>query len=170
MTQEVVDRLLDPIQTNLFTSRRAGNFIFWCHSGSPEWPWKTLNFQACFQDRKNQKNHPQGFQKTLKIGPRIIKERVLRKHGFCNTFLTKTLFWKLQLSIIPLENRCKKSPGNKPKTNIEFNPSNTKKLSKWDRKISPKSIKILFRTPTCPSCCSHGPLGCPQADKMVPGW
>ena len=36
-------------------------------------------------------------------------------------------------------------------------------------KINPKSPKILFRIPTCPPCCSHGPLRCPQADKMVPG-
>ena len=31
-----------------------------------------------------------------------------------------------------------------------------------------KSYKNWFWAPMCDSCCSHGRLGCPQADKMVP--
>ena len=168
MTQEVVDRLLDPTQAHLFTINLPYSFILWCQSGSPRWSGKTLNFQTCFQGRKSQKKYPQALQKTQKIDPRNTKTQFLWKHGFCNTFRTKTLFSELQLSIIPLKNRCKKWPGNKLQKNTEFNPSELKKLSKWVPEIKPKSLKILLRTPTCPSCCSHGPPGCPQADKMVP--
>ena len=32
----------------------------------------------------------------------------------------------------------------------------------------PRSLKISVWTPACPSCCSHGPPGSPQADQMVP--
>ena len=42
------------------------------------------------------------------------------------------------------------------------------KLSKWGPQIVPKSIKIQFWTPMCPSCCSHDPPGCPPAAKMIP--
>ena len=52
--------------------------------------------------------------------------------------------------------------------NIEFNSSEPKKLSKRGPKITYKSLKIWVRTHTCPSCCSHGPPECPQANKMTP--
>ena len=33
---------------------------------------------------------------------------------------------------------------------------------------SPKSVKVRFQTPICPSCCSHSLPGCPRGPKMVP--
>ena len=36
-------------------------------------------------------------------------------------------------------------------------------------KITPKSMKILFQTTSCPSCCSHGPPRWSRGAKMAPG-
>ena len=163
-----MDRLLDRTQTEVFTPQPPVALF----SGAIQDPQSDLEkhsiFNPPFQGRKSQKSPSQGVQKTPKSEPRITKKRFLRKHGFCNTFLTKTLFSKLQLSIIPLKNRCKKRTGNEPQKNTEFDPSRPKNLSKWAPKIIPKSLKICLRNPTCRSCCSHSPPGRPRADKMAP--
>ena len=155
-------------QTGIFTTDSCIPLFYGANQDPQGDLEKHSNFKPVSKAEKSQKKNPQALQKTQKIDPRNTKTQLLRKHGFCNTFHTKTLFSELQLSIIPLKNRCKKWPGNKLQKNTEFNPSELKKLSKWGPKIKPKSLKILLRTPTCASCCSHGPPGCPQADKMVP--
>ena len=140
MTQEVVDRLLDSTQSNLFTM----DPVFPLFSGAIQDPKNDLEkHKICKPISKAEKSETSAprLQKTPQIDPRITKKRFLRKHDFCNTFLTKTLFCKLQLSIIPFKSRCKKWPGNKPNKNIEFKPIEATKLSKWSLKINPKSLK-----------------------------
>ena len=109
------------------------------------------------------------------------KTRTNRPSNHQKTILAKTYFLQYlphEKNLVPRAQIAKNSTTKSmqkvtwkqaPK-NTEFNPSEFKKLSKWDdSQITLKSIKILLRTPACPSCCSHGPPGCPQADKMVPG-
>jgi hypothetical protein len=84
--------LIMRIQTNLFTTYPV--ILLFCGAvQDSQGTLKTLNFQACFQGRESQKTCPQGFkQKHEQISlRRITRKRFWRKHGFCNTFHTKTL-------------------------------------------------------------------------------
>ena len=51
---------------------------------------------------------------------------------------------------------------------MQFQAPLLKELCKKDPKIIPKSMKILFRTPSCLSCCSHGLPRCSRTAEMVP--
>ena len=84
--REIINSSLVRIQSAIFTMDLA----IWSHSGAAGWPWKTLNFQACLQGSRSQKNHPQGLRKTPKSTSNH-KKRFLPKHSFCNTLFTKTL-------------------------------------------------------------------------------
>ena len=143
MTQEVVDKLLDPIQTEVFTSRAAGPFIFWCQSGSPRWPWKTFIFQACHQGRKVRKKYK--ASKKHQNSPR-------------NTFLTKTLFWELQLSMIPFKRSMQKVAWKQAQKKHRLSPIETQKPFKMRSQNHPHVSFLLL--PWSP--------GCPHADEMAP--
>ena len=170
MTQEVVDRLLDPIQSGLFTMDPGHAFIFWCHSGSPRRPWKTPNFQACFQGRKTLKTCSQGLQKTSKIDPRITNKRFLRKHGFCNTFLAKTLFSELQLSIIPLKIDAKSDLDTSSKKTQNLTHQNSKSSQNGVPKSSQNHWKSCFGPPRVLPAAPMVPQGVPKLTKWSPGW
>ena len=82
-------------------------------------------------------------------------------HFFCNHFNAKTTISKSQTSKIRIRNRLKKWPETKKCKLLDF-----KKLIYTGPKIIPKSMKILLRTTSCPSCCSHGPPRCSRGAKM----
>ena len=113
MTQEVVDRLLHRIQTAIFTMDPCIPLFYGANQDPQGDLEKHSIFKPVSKAEKSQKKYTQALQKTQKIDPRNTKTQFLRKHGFCNTFHTKTLFQELQLPIIPQKNRCKKWPGNK---------------------------------------------------------
>ena len=52
--------------------------------------------------------------------------------------------------------------------NIQSNTSKPEQLSKLGPTISPKSLKIRFRSPRMSFVLLHGPQGWPQDAKMVP--
>ena len=108
MTQEVVDRLLDPTQTHVFTMDPCIPLFYGANQDPQGDLEKHSIFKPVSKAEKNQKKYTQALQETHKIDPRNTKTQFLRKHGFCNTFHTKTVFSELQLSIIPPTIRCKK--------------------------------------------------------------
>ena len=107
MTQEVVDRLLDPIQTGIF-SPESPVLLF---SGAIQDPQGDLEKHSIFKPvskaEKLRKPAPRASKKHQKIDPRITNKRFLRKHGFCNTFNAKTLFLHPQASQLRATNQHK---------------------------------------------------------------
>ena len=156
MTQEVIDMLPVRIKSVIFTMDPCIPLFYGANQDPQGDLEKHSIFKPVSKAEKSQKKYPQAFQKTQKLDPRNTKTQFLR-NGFCNTFHTKTLFSELQLSIIPLENRCKKWPGNKLHKNTELNPSELKKLSKWGPQIKPNSLKTWAakkrKAPLCWQCC-----------------
>ena len=125
-------------------------------------------FKPVSKAEKSQTKYTQALPKKQTNRPSKHQNTVFAKTWFLQYLPVENLVFRAPAVNNSIKNRCKKLPGNKLQKNTEFNPSELKKLSKWSPQIKPKSSKILLRTPTCPSCCSHGPPGCPQADKMVP--
>ena len=166
MTQEVIDRLLVPIQSNVYHGP-TGVFIFWCQSGSPKWPWKTLNFQACFQMGKTQKTCSQGLQKTRKS---TLESPIT---DFCESIFLQYLPCENLVLRAPTDNNPTHNPMQKmtwkhaPKKQTEFNPSELKKGSQNGLPKSFKIGKIWFWAPMCPSVV---PLNFPKLTKRSPGW
>jgi hypothetical protein len=153
-------------QTRIFTMDPCIPLFY----GANQDPQGDLEKHAIFK-------HVSKAEKSEKVPPSRPKNTTSRPSKHQNTVVAKTWF----LQYFPHENLVSRAPpvNNSTKKsmqkvtwkqalkNTEFNVSELKKLSKWNPKIKPKSLKILLRTPTCPSCCSHGPPGCPQADKML---
>ena len=79
---------------------------------------------------------------------------------FCNPSHTKCLFLEPGTSRFRPYNRFKKCPGNKHEQKHRILTLGAQKAFKLGSQNHPKSIKIRFRTPRCPSCCCHGLPGC----------
>ena len=67
------------------------------HSGLRIWDdpritSKLINFQANLQGNKSHENWSQGYPKSWKIDPEIIRNPISAKVVFCNTFIAKCLF------------------------------------------------------------------------------
>ena len=101
----------------------------------------------------NQRNFSQGFRKTPQIWTEIMTQNVICEHllftiCFMRATDILTFYKKIGTNKIKLSSRCL-----------------PKELPKWSPEIGTKSLKIEFRTPMCPSCCSHGFPGCPPCLK-----
>ncbi len=91
MTQEVVDRLLVPIQSNLFTMDPPVALFSGAIHGPRNDFEKHSIFKPVSKTEKTPKNHPQDPQKTTKNDHQITKKLFLRKHGFRNNLFTKIM-------------------------------------------------------------------------------
>ena len=90
MTQEVVDRLLDPTQADLFTTEPPVPLF----SGAIQDPQVDFEKQSIFKPvSKAAKvaNILSASDKNTKNDPRITQGRFSRKHKFCTTFLKRPL-------------------------------------------------------------------------------
>ena len=68
------------------------------HSGLRIWDdprilWKSINFRASLQGNKSHGNWSQGYPKSWKIDPGIIRNPIFTEVDFCNTSNAKCMFF-----------------------------------------------------------------------------
>lgn len=97
-----------------------------------------------------------------------MKRAFFYKFNCCNTLQAKTLSQEPQASKLRIKRRYKKLPKNKPRNKLKCRASVPETLPNYNPKINPKSMKILFLTPSCPSCSFHGPPRCSGGAKIAP--
>ena len=102
MTQEIVDRLLDRIQSVIFTTDPP-ILLF---SGANQDPRGDLEKHSIFMPASK-------VEKVRKTGHGASKKHQNRSSDQQKTFFAKTLFLQYLPYEIPLKNQCKKWPGNK---------------------------------------------------------
>ena len=103
--------------------------------------WKFINFRASLQGNKSHENWSQGYSKSWKIDPGIMRNPISTKVDFCNTFHAKCLFLQSRTPKFRPKNHQKKQPGNRYEKISFFCLKMPKKLSEWVPKIDKKSIK-----------------------------
>ena len=110
---------------------------------------KSINFQTCFQGSKIRKTTPKASKKTIKIDPRIHKNKFCGRKCFALLSMRKPGSRSLRRSNFDSEIE-KKWTGNKSETKMNFPASMPKKLSKKCPEIDPESIKILLVLQSAP--------------------
>ena len=136
---------------------------------TPESPWKFINFRAGLQGNKSHENWSQGYPKSWKIDPGIIRNPISTEVDFCNTSYAKCMFFQSQTPKFRPKNQQKKQPGNRYEKIFILGLEMPKKLSEWVPQINNKSIKSKPGPPRVLPCALQCPRIVPGSFQSPPG-
>ena len=116
-------------------------------------------------------------RKTGKLAPKAPNKQQNSILKFTNAILVKSCvlqyipYENLEFKIPWVEFSIQKSTQKRfwkfARKNWHVHRLEFKKLAWTGSKLIPKSMKIVFRTTSCPARCSHGIPGCPRVAKMT---